>query len=34
MKRKHYFDLSHNLQYAVAKYSEMQEPVMGENTHE
>ena len=34
MKRKHYFDLSHNLQYAVAKYSEMQEPVIGENTHE
>ena len=34
MKRKHYFDLSHNLQYAVAKYSEMQNPAIGENNNE
>lgn len=34
MKRKHYFDLSHNLQYAVAKYSEIQNSATGANNNE
>ena len=34
MKRKHYFDIAHNLQYAFTRYAETQEPYRREDYEE